>query len=127
MAKKRIVTEAVAAMRTVAGAALDAAAEEARRVLAETVAKTAERVEKRANETLPAVEKAVKARLVKPVDRALKTRTKAQRPAAKKARRATAKKTSRKKKTAKTARKQKKRRATAKKAVRRSASRKTRR
>jgi len=119
MAKKRIVTEAVAAMRTVAGAALDAAAEEARRVLAETVAKTAERVEKRANETLPAVEKAVKARLVKPVDRALKTRTKAQRPAAKT--------TSRKKKTAKTALKKKRRSTAKKKTVRRSASRKTRR
>jgi hypothetical protein len=47
MAKKTIVKEAVNAVRDVAGAALDAAAEEARRVIAETVANTAARLEKR--------------------------------------------------------------------------------
>jgi hypothetical protein len=74
MAKKTIVNEAVGVVRTVAEAALDAAATEARRVIAETVANTAARVEDRANKALPQFEGAVKARLVKPIDRMLKTR-----------------------------------------------------
>ena len=74
MAKKTIVNEAVGVVRTVAEAALDAAAMEARRVIAETVANTAARVEDRANKALPQLETAVKARLVKPIDRVLKTR-----------------------------------------------------
>jgi hypothetical protein len=72
MAKKTIVNEAVGVMRTVAGAALDAAATEARRMIAETVANTAARMEDRATKALPQIEGAVKARLVKPVDRLLK-------------------------------------------------------
>lgn len=75
MAKKTIVKETVAAVRTVAGAALDAAAERARRVLTETVANTAARVEERAKDALPVAENAVKERLVKPIDRALGTRS----------------------------------------------------
>ena len=74
MAKKTIVNEAVGVVRTVAEAALDAAAMEARRVIAETVANTAARVEDRANKALPQIETAVKARLVKPIDRALRAR-----------------------------------------------------
>lgn len=116
MAKKTIVNEAVGVVRTVAEAALDAAATEARRVIAETVANTAARVEDRANKALPQFEGAVKARLVKPIDRMLKTRggrkktakkaapargrkaaKKAVRSAAKKAARPSAKKASRKK------------------------------
>ena len=69
MAKKTIVNEAVGVMRTVAEAALDAAAMETRRVIAETIANTAARVEDRATKTLP--QGAVKARLVKPIDRVL--------------------------------------------------------
>lgn len=116
MAKKTIVNEAVGVVRTVAEAALDAAAAEARRVIAETVANTAARVEDRANTALPQFEGAVRARLVKPIDRMLKTRggrkktakkaapargrkaaKKAVRSAAKKAARPSAKKASRKK------------------------------
>ncbi|HEV2627565.1 MAG TPA: hypothetical protein VGV41_02845 [Pseudolabrys sp.] len=116
MAKKTIVNEAVGVVRTVAEAALDAAAAEARRVIAETVANTAARVEDRANKALPQFEGAVRARLVKPIDRMLKTRggrkktakkaapargrkaaKKAVRSAAKKAARPSAKKASRKK------------------------------
>jgi len=116
MAKKTIVNEAVGVVRTVAEAALDAAATEARRVIAETVANTAARVEDRANKALPQFEGAVRARLVKPIDRMLKTRggrkktakkaapargrkaaKKAVRSAAKKAARPSAKKASRKK------------------------------
>jgi hypothetical protein len=73
MARKTLVKEAVAAVRTVAGAALDAAAEEARRVVAETVATTAARMEERAKDALPAVERAVRKGVVKRVDRALGT------------------------------------------------------
>lgn len=121
MAKKTIVNEAVGVVRTVAEAALDAAATEARRVIAETVANTAARVEDRANKALPQFEGAVKARLVKPIDRMLKTRggrkktakkaapargrkaaKKAVRSAAKKAARPSAKKASRKKATTRT-------------------------
>lgn len=72
MAKKTIVNEAVGVMRTVAEAALDAAAMETRRVIAETIANTAARVEDRATKALPQIEGAVKARLVKPIDRVLK-------------------------------------------------------
>jgi len=72
MAKRTIVNEAVGVMRTVAEAALDAAAIEARRVIAETVANTAARVEDRATAALPQIEGAVKARLVKPLDKVLK-------------------------------------------------------
>lgn len=121
MAKKTIVNEAVGVVRTVAEAALDAAATEARRVIAETVANTAARVEDRANKALPQFEGAVRARLVKPIDRMLKTRggrkktakkaapargrkaaKKAVRSAAKKAARPSAKKASRKKATTRT-------------------------
>ena len=79
MAKKTIVTQTVNAVRDVAEAAFDAAAAQARRVIVETVANTAARVEERAKQAMPAVEGAVKRRLVKPVDRMLGTRT---RPAA---------------------------------------------
>lgn len=121
MAKKTIVNEAVGVVRTVAEAALDAAATEARRVIAETVANTAARVEDRANKALPQFEGAVRARLVKPIDRMLKTRggrkktakkaapargrkavKKTVRSAAKKAARPSAKKASRKKATTRT-------------------------
>ena len=121
MAKKTIVNEAVGVVRTVAEAALDAAATEARRVIAETVANTAARVEDRANKALPQFEGAVRARLVKPIDRMLKTRggrkktakkaapargrkaaKKAVRSAAKKAARPSANKASRKKSTTRT-------------------------
>jgi hypothetical protein len=96
MAKKTIVTQTVNAVRDVAEAAFDAAAAQARRVIVETVANTAARVEERAKQAMPAVEGAVKRRLVKPVDRMLGTRT---RPAArkKKATAASRKKTSSKK------------------------------
>src|SRR6185312_11703687 len=106
MAKKTIVTQTVNAVRDVAEAAFDAAAAQARRVIVETVANTAARVEERAKQAMPTVEGAVKRRLVKPVDRMLGTRT---RPAARKkkapkttthktrsAKRAPAKKSSRK-------------------------------
>ena len=92
MAKKTIVNEAVGVVRTVAEAALDAAAVEARRVIVETVANTAARVEDRATKALPQIEGAVKARLVKPIDRVLKTRG-ARRKAAKKAASARGRKT----------------------------------
>ena len=72
MAKKTIVKGAVGVMRTVAEAALDAAAMETRRVIAETIANTAARVEDRATKALPQIEGAVKARLVKPIDRVMK-------------------------------------------------------
>ena len=85
MAKKTIVNEAVGVMRTVAGAALDAAATEARRVIAETVANTAARVEDRATKALPQIEGAVKARLVKPVDRLLQAPGRRKKTAKKKA------------------------------------------
>ena len=98
MAKKTIVNETVNAVRGVAEAALDAAATEERRVIAETVANTAARVEERAKEALPAVEGAVKRRLVKPVDRMLGTPA---RPAArKKAATAASRKTTSRKKAA---------------------------
>ncbi|HWE79171.1 MAG TPA: hypothetical protein VG270_11695 [Pseudolabrys sp.] len=74
MAKKTIVNEAVGVMRTVAEAALDAAAMEARRMIAETVSNTVARAEERATKALPQIETAVKARLAKPIDRMLKTR-----------------------------------------------------
>ena len=83
MAKKRIADVAMNAMRNVAGAALDAAADEARRVIAETVAGTAARLEERAKDALPAVEGAVR-KQAKRVDRALGTRTAARRKTAKK-------------------------------------------
>jgi hypothetical protein len=85
MAKKTIVNEAVGVMRTVAEAALDAAAMEARRVIAETVANTAARVEDRATKALPQIEGAVKARLVKPIDRVLKAPGRSKTTAKKKA------------------------------------------
>jgi hypothetical protein len=83
MARKTIVKEAVAVVRTVAGAALDAAAEEARRVVTETVASTAARMEGRAKEAPPAVERAVRKGEVKRVDRGLGARTPTRRKAAK--------------------------------------------
>jgi hypothetical protein len=83
MAKKRIADVAMNAMRNVAGAALDAAADEARRVIAETVAGTAARLEERAKDALPAIEGAVR-KQAKRVDRALGTRTAARRKTAKK-------------------------------------------
>jgi len=98
MAKKTIVNEAVDVVLTVAEAALDAVAMEARRVIAETVANTAARVEDRATKALPQIEGAVKTRLVKPVDRMLKAaagRKKTAKKTAPARRRKTAKKAAR--------------------------------
>jgi len=86
MAKKRIADVAMNVMRDVAGAALDAAAEEARRVVAQTVANTAARLEERAKDALPAVEGAVR-KQTKRVDRALGTRTAARKTGAKRRKR----------------------------------------
>jgi hypothetical protein len=125
MAKKTIVNEAVGVVRTVAEAALDAAAMEARRVIAETVANTAARVEDRATKALPQIEGAVKARLVKPIDRVLKTRA-GRKKTAKKAAPARGRKTAKKaKKAVRSAARKAAARPTAKKASRKKTSRKT--
>ena len=126
MAKKTIVNEAVGVVRTVAEAALDAAAMEARRVIAETVANTAARVEDRANKALPQIETAVKARLVKPIDRALKKRG-GRKTSAKKAAPAHGRKTAKKtaKKAVRSAARKPAARPSAKKASRKKAARKT--
>lgn len=124
MAKRTIVNEAVGVVRTVAEAALDAAAVEARRVIAETVAKTAAHVEKRATKALPQIEGAVKARLVKPIDKVLKTPPR-RKKTAKKAAAARARKTV--KKAARSAARKAAARPTAKKSTRKTAARKKRR
>ena len=125
MAKKTIVNEAVGVVRTVAEAALDAAAMEARRVIAETVANTAARVEDRANKALPQIETAVKARLVKPIDRALKKRG-GRKTSAKKAAPARGRKTAKKaKKAVRSLARKAAARSSAKKASRKKAARKT--
>ncbi len=127
MAKQTIVNEAVGVVRTVAGAALDAAAMEARRVIAETVANTAARVEDRATKALPQIETAVKARLVKPIDKVLKARG-GRKKSAKNAMPARGRKSAKKavKKTARSAARKAAARPTAKKASRKTSRKKRR-
>jgi len=123
MAKKTIVNEAVGVVRSVAEAALDAAAMEARRVIAETVANTAARVEDRATKALPQIEGAVKARLVKPVDRMLQAAGRRKKTAKKKAAPARGRKAV--KKAARSAAKKAASRPSAKKASRKKTARRT--
>ena len=94
-------------------------------MIAETVANTAARVEDRATQALPQIEGAVKARLVKPIDKVLKAprggkktakkAAPARRTTVKKAARSTAKRAAARPRTRKAARKTTARRAASRK------------